>query len=69
MTDTTETPTQKNYEIKIRVLGNEIFAIGISTSNDSNRWVLLGLITTFSILTVLGAYGEKLISLYKYLTL
>ena len=58
---------QKSYEIKIRILGNEIFAVALSTTNDSNKWIAISLVTIFSLLTVLGAYGEKLISLYKYL--
>lgn len=57
----------KSYEVKIRLLGNEIFAIALSTSNDSNRWIAIGLITVFSVLTVLGAYGEKIIQLYRSL--
>ena len=58
----------KLYEVKIRVLGNEVFAVALSSSNDSNRWIAIDLITVFSILTVLGAYGEKLIQLFKWLT-
>ncbi len=63
-----ETPNdqQKTYEIKIRILGNEIFAIGLTSTSDSNRWVTIGLVTIFSILTVIGAYGEKFIGLYKW---
>lgn len=57
----------KTYEIKIRLLGNEVFAIALSSSNDSNRWIALGLVTVFSILTILGAYGDKLVQLYKWI--
>lgn len=61
--------TPKNYEVKIRVLGNEVFAVSLSTTNDSNRWIAIGLITVFSLLTVLGAYGEKLVNLFKQLVI
>lgn len=57
----------KLYEVRIRLLGNEIFAISLASSNDSNRWIALGLITVFSVLTILGAYGDKLVQLYKWL--
>ena len=57
----------KSYEFKLRILGNEVFAVGISTTDDSNRWMAIGLISMFSVLTILGAYGEKIISLYRYL--
>ena len=62
----TEIP-QKSYEIKLRILGNEIFAICLTSSND-DRWTAIGLFTVFSILTVIGAYGDKIVSLFKMLT-
>lgn len=58
---------KKFYEIRLRILGNEIFAVSLSSSSDSNRWVLIGLVTMFSLLTVLGAYGEKLVNFYQSL--
>lgn len=62
-----ETSGNKTYEVKLRILGNEVFALALTSTSDSNRWVAIGLITTFATLTVLGAYGEKIISLYRYL--
>lgn len=63
-----ETTSKENmYEIKIRVLGNEIFAIALSAPDNSNRVLLAGLVTVFSILTVLGAYGSNLLTLFKSL--
>lgn len=59
-----EDNTPKTYEVKIRVLGNEVFAIGFAATSDSNRWIAIGLVTVFSLLTVLGAYGEKLVTMY-----
>jgi hypothetical protein len=57
---------QKTYEIKLRILGNEVFAISLSSSND-DKWTAIGLFTVFSILTVIGAYGDKIVSLFKML--
>jgi hypothetical protein len=66
---TIETAKQENmYEIKIRVLGNEIFAIALAAPDTSNRILLGGLVTVFCVLTVLGAYGSNLVSLFKSLT-
>lgn len=58
---------KKFYEIKLRILGNEVFAVSLSSSSDSNRWILIGLVTMFSLLTVLGAYGEKIVNFYQNL--
>lgn len=62
-----ESNESNTYEFRVRILGNEILAIGLSSSSDSNRWIALGLVSVFSLLTILGAYGEKLVSLYHYL--
>jgi hypothetical protein len=54
-----------SYEIKLRILGNEVFAFGLSSSSSDNRWVALALVSIFCFVTLAGAYGEKLINLYK----
>jgi predicted DNA repair protein MutK len=58
----------QTYELKIRILGNEIFAIALATTSTSSRWITVALISIFSTLVLLGAYGEKLIELYRWLT-
>lgn len=51
----------------IRFFGNELFAVGFKTPDTSNRVVLLGTVSVFAFLTLLGAYGDKIVQLYKYL--
>ena len=64
-----ETKKQENmYEIKIRVLGNEIFAIALAAPDSSNRILLGGLVTVFCVITIIGAYGAELVSFFKSLT-
>ena len=62
-----ETPELKTYEIRIRVLGNEIFALGLSATDNSNRILAFGLLTVFCVLTIVGAYGDKLVGIFKSL--
>lgn len=62
-----EEQSMKKYELSIRFLGNEIFAIGMASSSDSNKWILIGLVSMFSILTVLGAYGSSLLAFLQSL--
>ena len=57
----------QSYEMKLRVLGNEVFAISLSSSSASNKWIVLALVSIFALLTVLGAYGEKFLNLYNSL--
>lgn len=61
-----EVEIDKNaYEVSLRLLGNEVFAVKLRSSSDSNRWVFIGILTAFCSLTLIGAYGEKLINLFK----
>lgn len=62
-----EEQSNKTYEVSIRLLGNEIFALKLWSSSDSNKWIAIGLVTMFSLLTVLGAYGTNLVTFYKSL--
>jgi hypothetical protein len=55
------------YEMHIRFFGNELFAVGFKTPDTSNRVVLLGTVSVFAFLSLLGAYGDKIVQLYKYL--
>jgi len=55
------------FEFKLRILGNELFAVSFGTNSDTNRSVMVGIVAIFSILTVVGAYGEKFAHLYRSL--
>ena len=57
----------QSYEVKLRILGNEVFAIALSTTSTSSRWITVALVSIFALLTLLGAYGEKIVSLYQHL--
>ncbi len=59
---------KNSYEVSLRLLGNEVFAIGLKSSDNSNRWIAIGLITAFCFLTILGAYGDKLVNMFKSIT-
>jgi hypothetical protein len=47
----------QSYEMSIRLLGNEILGVKLST---------VAVLTIFSSLVLLGAYGEKLMQLYHW---
>jgi hypothetical protein len=62
------TSENQNYEFKIRVLGNEVLAVGISSTATSNKWIAISIASAFSALVLIGAYGEKFVNLFKMLT-
>jgi len=55
----------QSYEFKLSLLGHEIFQVTLNSTSTSDRWVAITLITTFCVLTLIGAYGEKFINMYK----
>lgn len=55
------------YEFKLRILGNEVLAVGLTSSSSDNRWVALSLLSLFCVITIIGAYGDKLVTLYKHI--
>lgn len=57
----------QSYELKIRILGNEVFAVALSTTSTSDRWIIVTMVTVFSTLVLLGAYGDKFASYYHSL--
>ena len=57
----------QTYEFRIRILGNEVLAVALSTTSTNNKWIAIAIISIFSILTILGAYGEKFVQLYRHL--
>ena len=56
------------YEFRLRALGNEVFAVSLSTSNSSNRWTILSITTILITLVLLGTYGGALVESYKTLS-
>ena len=51
------------FEIKIRILGNEIFAIALSTNNHSARWVNISLLVIVGVVATIGFFGDRFASL------
>lgn len=58
----------QSYEFKFGILGHEIFNIELKTTSTHDRWVAVSILTIFCVLTVMGAYGDKFIKLFEYLT-
>lgn len=53
------------YQFKLKLLGHDIFEIEFGSTASSNRFMAIGMLVTFVSLTIIGAYGEKFIQLYK----
>lgn len=56
-------PNDGTFEISVRLMGNEVFAISISTDPLNKRWVSGSLLITIIIVVMLSLFGQPLASL------
>lgn len=56
----------QSYELKFRLLGNEIFAVALTTTSTSNRWTIVALATILTTMTVIGIFGDSFTHLYDW---
>jgi hypothetical protein len=49
-----------DFELALRLLGNEIIAIRLSASTIKNKWLLVGFLGFFSFLTGIAVFGEDI---------
>lgn len=54
----------RSYEFVLRLLGNEVFALGFKSSTTSNKWLAIGLFAMFLVLLFLVIHGEALIKIF-----
>lgn len=50
------------FEIAIRLLSNEIFALAISANPFNKRWIVYSLITMGFLLFAISAFGESIVN-------
>jgi hypothetical protein len=50
------------FEIAIRLLSNEIFALSISANPFNKRWIVYSLITMGFLLFAVSAFGDSIVS-------
>ena len=50
------------FEIALRLLGNEIFALSISANPFNKRWIIYSLITMGFLLFAVSAFGDSIVS-------
>ena len=56
-------PETETFEIALRILGNEIFAMQISSKSAKKNWVIFGLITLVLLTVLANQLSPALIAL------
>jgi len=52
---------KKEYTVTLRILNTEIFALVLSTTSDSTKWVGIGVLICLLLLAVVFTFGDTLI--------
>ena len=60
--------TKQSYEIALRIVGNEIFSLRISTDSESNRWVAITITTILLFAGMIVLFGDAFIDFFKMLS-
>lgn len=54
--------TDNEFEIAFRLLGNELLAFTLRANNFTNKWLLAGLLSVASIVTIVALFGSDIAS-------
>ena len=49
-----------DFELALRILGNEVIGVRLSASTIKNKWLLVGFLGFFSFLTAVVIFGEDI---------
>lgn len=52
----------EDFEVSIRVLGNELLALKMSTTKTSNKWLFASIITLGLLIWSISIFGPSLIT-------
>lgn len=63
-TTVTESIKEYKYAFFLRLLGNEVFNVGFSSSSDSGRWIALSIGSISAALVVITLFGSKLLAVF-----
>lgn len=56
------------YEFKLKLFNIEVFNLSISSTAASSKTIAAGTVFTVGLIAVLGAYADKLYTVFQYLT-
>jgi len=56
-------PSEDNFEISFRILGNEFFGMKISSESRAKNWAFFGLITLVAMTLLVNEIGPALIQM------
>jgi len=59
---------EDNFEISLRILGNEMFGMKITSQSKAKNWAFFGIITIVALVIIFDVVSPSLITLMEYMT-
>ena len=56
-------PSEDNFEISFRILGNEFFGMKISSQSKAKNWAFFGLLTLIAVTILVNELGPAFITM------
>ena len=60
-----EEDKSEDFEVSIRVLGNEILALRMTTTKTSNKWMFASIITLGLLIWAISIFGPSIVTFMK----
>jgi len=60
-----EEDKSEDFEVSIRVLGNEILALKMATTKTSNKWMFASIITLGLLIWAISIFGPSIVTFMK----
>lgn len=55
----------QDFEISLRILGNEFIGLKISVNDIKQKWIVMGIVAIGALAYVVGEFGPKIVGIFQ----
>ena len=57
--------TDNKFEVSLRILGNELFALKLQSNNKTNKWMAASVLSLGLLILVISVFGGDIIHFFQ----
>ena len=57
--------TDNRFEVSLRILGNELFALKLQSNNKTNKWMAASVLSLGLLILVISVFGGDIINFFQ----
>ena len=57
--------TDNKFEVSLRILGNELFALKLQSNNKTNKWMAASVLSLGLLILVISVFGGDIINFFQ----